>query len=136
MSVLEFRYNQRSDCEKDLFCSFVTQHGSYSPAEIHWLQTTILGRKLSRVLSVSVTLAIWSMLAVWVDAVLLPTMIVYIISLPAAQYYPLLIPLVWAVANALLKYVYVNMRLGDAVKLRDRLLAVLPYAGSAFLLKD
>ncbi|NJN27043.1 MAG: hypothetical protein HC819_14235 [Cyclobacteriaceae bacterium] len=123
-------------CKQDKFCTFVQHHDTFSSAEVLHLQAVILNKKLSSILYVSATLAVWSMTAAWIDAVILPFIIVYTIALPGASYYPLLFPIVWTIFNASLKFVYIRHKLGGAITLRDNLLAVFPYAGAAFLLKN
>ncbi|MFY0686185.1 MAG: hypothetical protein JXQ90_03420 [Cyclobacteriaceae bacterium] len=134
MSLIATEYADA--CKSDRFCQFVSREGAYEPHEVEHLQTTIISKKLSQILYVSVTLAVWSTVAMWVDMVILPFIIVYTISFPGAVYYPLLFPVVWAMINAAFKFVYVTRVLGDVISTRDRLLAVLPYAGAAFLLKE
>lgn len=136
MNVIELTYEEKCACSNDRFCSFVALHEGFSPAEISHLQLAILNKKLSRVLYVSATLAVWSMIAAWVDAVILPFIIVYTLALPGAVYYPLLFPVVWTIVNAAFKFAFIRQRLGKAITLRDNLLAVFPYAGAAFLLKN
>jgi hypothetical protein len=136
MNTIELSFEEKRACEKDNFCSFVEKHEDFSREEINHLQAVILNKKLSRILYVSASLAVWSMIAAWVDAVILPFIIIYTIALPGAQLYPLLFPIFWTIINATFKFMYIRYRLGDAVKLRDNLLAVFPYAGAAFLLKN
>ena len=136
MNAIELTFEEKCACEKDRFCSFVETHEQFSLEEINHLQSVIVNKKLSRILYVSATLAVWSMIAAWVDAVILPFIIVYTIALPGAQYYPLLFPVVWTIVNAAFKFLYIHNKLGNAVSLRDNLLAVFPYAGAAFLLKN
>lgn len=135
MNTIELTFEEKCACEKDRFCSFVETHEDFTREEINHLQAVILNKKLSRILYVSATLAVWSMIAAWVDAVILPFIIIYTIALPGAQYYPLLFPVVWTILNATFKFMFIHHRLGDAVSLRDNLLAVFPYAGAAFLMK-
>lgn len=136
MNTIELSYDEKCACSNDRFCSFVEHHGEFTPEEVNQLQSAILNKKLSRVLYISSLLAVWSMIAAWVDAVILPFIIIYTIALPGAQYYPLLFPVVWTIFNATLKFLFIHHRLGKAVTLRDNLLAVFPYAGAAFLLKN
>lgn len=136
MNGVELSYEEICACNNDKFCSYVGDHGGFTTRETNHLQAAILNKKLSRVLYVSATLAVWSMIAAWVDAVILPLLIIYAISLPGAVYYPILFPIVWTVVNATFKFIYIQQRLGDAITLRDNLLAVFPYAGAAFLLKN
>lgn len=136
MNTIELTFEEKCACEKDKFCSFVETHEQFNQEEIKHLQGVIINKKLSRVLYVSATLAVWSMIAAWVDAVILPFIIVYTIALPGAQYYPLLFPVIWTIVNATFKFIYIHNKLGNAVSLRDNLLAVFPYAGAAFLLKN
>ena len=136
MNAVELTFDEKCACEKDRFCSFVETHEKFNTEEVRHLQSVILNKKLSRILYVSATLAVWSMIAAWVDAVILPFIIIYTIALPGAQYYPLLFPVVWTIVNAAFKFIYIHQKLGDAVGLRDNLLAVFPYAGAAFLLKN
>jgi hypothetical protein len=136
MNTIELSYDEKCACSNDRFCSFVAQHEDFSPAEVSHLQVAILNKKLSRILYVSATLAVWSMIAAWIDAVVLPFIIVYTVAIPGAAYYPLLFPVVWTVVNATFKFIFIHRRLGNAITLRDNLLAVFPYAGAAFLLKN
>lgn len=136
MNTIELSYEEKCKCNSDRFCSFVEQNETFSAEEINHLQAAILNKKLSRVLHVSTMLAIWSMIAAWVDAVILPFIIIYTIALPGAQYYPLLFPIVWTIVNATFKFIFIHRKLGNAVSLRDNFLAVFPYAGAAFLMKS
>ncbi len=128
--------DEKIACEKDRFCTFVANHERYTEEEVLYLQRTIINKKLSRILYVSASLGIWSMIAAWVDLVILPFIIVYTVALPGASYYPMLFPIIWTVFNAFFKFLYVRRQLRGAVSLRDNALAVLPYAGAAFLLKN
>ncbi len=136
MNAIELSFEEKSLCSNDRFCAFVRGHEDFTEKQIKHLQSTIINKKLSQILYVSATLAIWSMIAVWVDAVILPFIIVYTIALPGAVYYPLLFPIVWTIVNAFFKFLYINRKLGGAITLRDNFLAVMPYAGGAFLLKN
>lgn len=136
MNAIELSYEEKCLCNNDRFCAFVETHEQFNDREIRHLQSVIINKKLSRILYVSATLAVWSMIAAWVDGVILPFIIVYTIALPGAQYYPLLFPVVWTIVNAFFKFLYINQRLGNAITLRDNFLAVMPYAGGAFLLKN
>ncbi len=136
MNTIGFSYEEERACSKDRFCSFVEHQGEFAREEITYLQAVILNKKLSRVLYVSATLAVWSMIAAWVDAVILPILIVYAIALPGAEYYPFLFPVIWTIINAAFKFMFIQHRLGNAISLRDNFLAVLPYAGAAFLMKN
>lgn len=136
MNTTELTYDEKCACSNDRFCSFVEGHQDFTREEVNHLQAAILNKKLSRVLYVSSLLAVWSMIAAWVDAIILPFIIIYTFALPGAKYYPLLFPVVWTIFNATLKFMFIHRRLGSAVSLRDNLLAVFPYAGAAFLLKS
>jgi hypothetical protein len=136
MDSIQLSPTQKEMCRKDKFCSFVLKNEDFTVEEAEYLQGLILNRKLSKILYLSATLAVWSMIAAWVDAVILPFIIIYVVALPGAQYYALLFPIVWTVLNAFFKFLYIRNQLGDAVSIRDSLLAVFPYAGAAFLLKN
>jgi len=136
MNTIELSYDEKCACNNDRFCSFIERHDAFSKKEINHLQAAILNKKLSSVLYVSATLAVWSMVAAWVDAVILPVIIIYTFTWPGAAYFPLLFPVLWTIVNATFKFLYIRHRLGNAISLRDNLLAVFPYAGAAFLLKN
>ncbi len=136
MKTMELTYEEECRCNNDKFCAFVTGYEHFSPDEISHLKSVILNKRLSKILNVSATLAVWSMIAAWVDAVILPFIIIYTITLPGAHYYPLLFPVVWTIVNATFKFLFIRRRLRDAINLRDNALAVFPYAGAAFLLKN
>ena len=136
MSTGELVFEEECTCCKDRFCSFVESHDDFSDQEISHLKDAILNKQLSRVLYVSTVLASWSMIAGWVDAVILPLIIFYTLAFPGAEYYPLLFPVVFTIVNALFKFIFIRRRLGEVISLRDNLLAVVPYIGAAFLLKS
>lgn len=136
MNTVELTFEEKQACVKDRFCSFVNQYDNFTGEQINHLQAVILNKKLSRILYVSATLAVWSMIAAWVDAVILPFIIIYTITMPGAEYYPLLFPVLWTIVNATFKFLYIHHQLAKAVSFRDNLLAVFPYAGAAFLLKN
>lgn len=127
--------DEQCACKKDRFCRFVQFHKEFTKEESNQLQETIVNKKLSRILYISATLAVWSMLAAWIDAIILPALIIYGLSLPGAIYIPILFPIIWTVLNATFKFIYIRQRIGDVISLKDNLVAVLPYAGGAYLLK-
>ncbi len=136
MESAELSYDEKCKCSIDSFCSFVESSGAFTTQEILHLQGTILNKQLSRVLYVSTMLASWSMIAGWVDAVILPFIIIYTIALPGAYYYPLLFPVAFTIVNAVFKFIFIRKRLGKVISIRDNFLAVVPYIGAAFLLKS
>ena len=136
MNTIELSFQEECLCNNDRFCAFVKEHEHFTQEEISHLKGVILNKKLSSILFVSATLAVWSMIAAWVDAVILPFIIIYTIALPGAQYYPLLFPVVWTIVNATFKFLYIWRRLHTAISLRDNFVAVVPYAGAAYLLKN
>ena len=136
MEAIELSYLDRCTCNSDRFCSFVETHEGFSKEEVGHLQSTIVNKKLSGVLYVSTMLATWSMIAAWVDAVILPLIILYTIAMPGAQYYPLLFPIVFTIVNAAFKFLFIYRRLHGAITLRDNFMAVVPYIGAAFLMKN
>lgn len=136
MVSIELSEEEKCKCSNDRFCSFVESNEAFSDQETSHLQATILNKQLSRVLYVSTMLASWSMIAAWVDAVILPLIIIYTIALPGAHYYPLLFPVVFTIVNAFFKFIFIHKRLGKAISIRDNFLAVVPYIGAAYLLKS
>ena len=136
MNTLQLAYEEKCACNRDRFCSFVEAYGEFSSQEVYHLQSVIVNKRLSRVLYTSSILAVWSMLAAWVDGVILPFIILYTVALPGAELYPLLFPVVWTILNATFKFMFIRQRLGEAVSMRDSFLAVVPYAGAAFLMKN
>jgi hypothetical protein len=82
MNTIELNLEKKRACEKDRFCSFVEKNDEFSREEVKHLRAVILKKKLSRILYVSASLAVWSMIAAWVDAVILPFIIIYTIALP------------------------------------------------------
>ena len=135
MNTIELSYEDKCACNSDRFCKFVEDYGVFNSEEVRQLQASILNKKLSKTLYVSAALATWSMLAAWVDGLILPFVIIYTLALPGAQYYPLLFPVIFTIVNATLKFIFIRQRLGNVITLRDNFLAVLPYAGAAFILK-
>ena len=136
MAALELTLDEKCNCNSDKFCSFVENFTDFSQEEVTHLQSTIINKKLSKVLYVSTMLATWSMLAGWVDAVILPLIIIYAIALPGAEYYPFLFPIIFTIVNAIFKFIFIYHRLNGVITIRENFLAIVPYIGSAFLLKN
>ncbi|MCL3780609.1 hypothetical protein EMN47_09455 [Prolixibacteraceae bacterium JC049] len=135
MKGLELTYEEKCTCSKDAFCSFVSDSTTFASEDQHYLQRVILDKKLSGILYVCTVLTGWSLVALWVDSVIIPVVIVYASFGMGAKLYALLIPVAFFLINALLKFWYIRSSLKGVVSVPDSLLAVLPYIGAAFLLR-
>ncbi|WP_162555937.1 hypothetical protein [Reichenbachiella versicolor] len=116
------------------FLYFINQQ-EYSIEQKKHLESLIISRRLGQIISVCATLAIWSMIAVWIDLVLMPMMLVSFITSPEEINYPLTILIGWTFVNAFLKLTFIKSRLRNAVSWLDALIAVFPYVGAIYLMK-
>ena len=128
-------YIEKCSCENNRFCSFVHNSNRFSEMEKDHLIKSILDDQFTGILYVSGVLAIWSVVAGIIDAVLFPGIIAYAIFHGVIDYKVITPPLVFLVGNILLKLSYIYKKLNGKAGFYDILIAALPYAGSAYLLK-
>jgi len=131
----ELSYTKKCTCESNQFCSFVNESDHFSEEDKQRLTQIIVTDGFSRILYVSGTLAIWSLIAGIIDAVLFPGIIVYAIFHGVVDYKVITPPVVFLLGNIFAKLVYISISLNGKIKIVDILISVLPYAGSAYLLK-
>lgn len=135
MKGLELSYEEKCSCSKDAFCSFVSDSTAFTSDNQVYLQRVILDKQLSGVLYVCTVLTGWSLVALWIDSVIIPAVIVYASLGMGAKLYALLIPVLFFLLNAILKFWYIRHSLKNVVSIWDSIMAVIPYAGAAFLLR-
>ncbi|PXX96118.1 hypothetical protein DF185_20235 [Marinifilum breve] len=128
-------YDEKCSCAKSTFCIYVSRSQEFENAEKDYLVKTITKNGFSGILYVSSVLAGWALIAGIIDSVLFPGIIVYAIFHGVVDYKVLTPPILFLVGNILAKLIYIAYALRDKVKLVDVLIAALPYAGSAYLLR-
>ena len=131
----ELSYQEKCACARSNFCSYVHQLNGFSDSEKEYLVKTIVNNSISGVLYVSSVLVGWSFVAGLVDSVLFPGIIVYAIFHGVIDYKVLTPPILFLLGNIIAKLIYISYNLRGKVKIHDILIAALPYAGSAYLLK-
>jgi len=107
----------------------------FSPTEKAYLVKVIVNNSISGILYVSSILAGWSFIAGIIDSILFPGIIIYAIFHGVIDYQVLTPPILFLLGNIIAKLIYISVSLKGKVKIVDILIAVLPYAGSAYLLK-
>ncbi|MCZ4695255.1 hypothetical protein DWB61_10490 [Ancylomarina euxinus] len=80
-------------------------------------------------------MAAWPFIAGLIDSILFPGIVVYAIFHGVVDYKVLTPPILFLGANILAKLIYILISLKGKVKVYDILISVLPYAGSAYLLR-
>ena len=128
-------YIEKCNCESNKFCRFVNDLEQFSTNEKTYLSKQIVVGEFPKILYVSGVLAVWSLVAGIFDAILFPGIIVYAIFHGVIDYKVLTPPILFLVGNLIIKLIYIYSSLRESVKILDVLIAALPYAGSAYLLK-
>lgn len=128
-------YRERCECARSRFCTYVNHDIEFSSDEKAYLTKTIVNDNISGILYVSSVLAGWSFTAGIIDAILFPGVIIYAILHGVIDYKVLTPPIVFVVGNIIAKLIYISISLRGKVKYYDILISILPYAGSAYLLK-
>tara|TARA_R110001583_G_scaffold177463_1_gene332696 strand:+ start:693 stop:1211 length:519 start_codon:yes stop_codon:yes gene_type:complete len=128
-------YKEKCDCARNNFCTYVNHDEDFSLEEKTYLTKTIVNDNISGILYVSSVLAGWSLIAGVIDAILFPGVIIYTIFHGVIDYKVLTPPILFVVGNIIAKLIYISISLRGKVKYYDILISILPYAGSAYLLK-
>ena len=128
-------FQEKCECAQSHFCTYVNHVTEFSPNEKAYLVKVIVNDRISGILYVSGILAGWSFIAGIIDAVLFPGIIIYAIFHGVIDYKVLTPPILFLLGNIIAKLIYISTSLRGRVKVYDILIAVLPYAGSAYLLK-
>ena len=128
-------YQEKCDCARSNFCTYVCQNTNFSSNEKTYLTKIIVNDNLSGILYVSSVLAGWAFIAGLIDSILFPGIIIYAIFHGVIDYKVLTPPILFLLGNITAKFFYISISLKGKVKTYDILISVLPYAGSAYLLR-
>ena len=128
-------YQEKCDCARSNFCTYVSQNTNFSSNEKTYLTKIIVNDNLSGILYVSSVLAGWAFIAGLIDSILFPGIIIYAIFHRVIDYKVLTPPILFLLGNTTAKFFYISISLKGKVKTYDILISVLPYAGSAYLLR-
>jgi len=128
-------YHEKCECARSNFCTYVNHIDVFSPSEKEYLVKIIVNDSLSGILYVSSILVGWSFIVGIIDSILFPGIIIYAIFHGVIDYKVLTPPILFLLGNIMAKLIYISISLRGRVKTHDILIAVLPYAGSAYLLK-
>jgi hypothetical protein len=128
-------YEEKCACAKSNFCIYVNNSEQFGRDEKNHLVRAITDKGFSGILYVSSVLAAWAAIAGVIDSVLFPGIIVYAIFHGVIDYKVLTPPILFLVGNIVAKFIYISYSLRGKVKLKDVVIAALPYAGSAYLLR-
>jgi hypothetical protein len=128
-------YQEKCACAKSSFCMYVNNSEQFGRDEKDHLVRTITNKRFSGILYVSSVLAAWAVVAGVIDSFLFPGIIVYAIFHGVIDYKVLTPPILFLLGNIVAKFIYISYSLRGKVKLKDVLIAALPYAGSAYLLR-
>ena len=128
-------YTEKCNCESNKFCRFVNDLEEFSSGDKVYLSKQIVVGEFPKILYVSGVLAVWSVVAGIIDAILFPGIIVYAIFHGVIDYKVLTPPILFLVGNLIIKLIYIYNSLRESVRTIDVFISALPYAGSAYLLK-
>lgn len=128
-------YQEKCDCARSNFCTYVNHAKDISTSDKTYLTKVILNDNISGILYVSSVLAAWAFIAGLIDSILFPGIIIYAIFHGVVDYKVLTPPILFLVGNIIAKLIYISISLRGKVKSYDILISVLPYAGSAYLLR-
>ncbi|BDD09156.1 hypothetical protein FUAX_15880 [Fulvitalea axinellae] len=136
MIGLELTYDEKCRCAEDEFCYFIQHVDHFTEEERNAIRRHILEKRITGALYVSSILAGWSVVAAWVDALLLPGVAIYSIFTGEFSWQVLAPVLGFWLANATLKFIYVRISLRQTINVWKSFLSILPYAGSLVLMAD
>ena len=128
-------YKEKCNCARSNFCSYVNHEKNFSSEEKTYLVKIILDDNISGILYVSSILAGWSLIVTIIDFILFPGIIIYAIYHGVIDYKVLTPPILFLVGNVIAKFIYIYISLRGEIKYYDIIISILPYAGSAYLLK-
>jgi len=128
-------FQEKCDCARSNFCTYINQADGFSTGEKAYLTKVIVNDNISGILYVSSVLVAWAFIAGIIDSILFPGIIIYAIFHGVIDYKVLTPPILFLVVNIIAKLIYISISLRDKVKTHDILISILPYAGSAYLLK-
>ena len=128
-------YKEKCECARSNFCTYINNDIKFSSDEKSYLTKTIVNDNISGILYVSSVLAGWSFIAGLIDVILFPGIIIYAIFHGVIDYKVLTPPILFLVGNIIAKLIYISISLRGKVKYYDILISILPYAGSAYLLR-
>jgi len=131
----DLSYQEKCNCARSHFCTYVNHDRDFSSSEKTYLTKVILNDNISGILYVSSVLAAWAFIAGLIDSILFPGIIIYAIFHGVVDYKVLTPPILFLVGNIIAKLIYISISLRGKVKVYDILISVLPYAGSAYLLR-
>lgn len=136
MKGITLSYDEKCQCSRDTFCTFIEGDGEFTEDEKLYLQKAIVNDSISGILYVIAVLAGWSVVAFWVDAMLIPGATAYSVVKGEVSLIAFAFPLTFLLANVLLKFIYIHISLRSKISLKDNFVAVLPYIGSVYLLRE
>lgn len=128
-------YKEKCECARSNFCSYVNLDKYFSSEEKVYLSKIIVNDNISGILYVSSVLAAWSFIAGLIDSILFPGIIIYAMFHGVIDYKVLTPPILFLLGNIIAKLIYISISLRGKVRYYDILISILPYAGSAYLLK-
>lgn len=131
----DLSYKEKCDCARSNFCQFVDQADHFSLNEKNYLTKVIVNDNISGILYVSSVLAGWTFIAGLIDSILFPGIIIYAIFHGVIDYKVLTPPILFVLSNIIAKLIYISISLRGKVKTYDIFISVLPYVGSAYLLR-
>ncbi|MCG8474676.1 MAG: hypothetical protein MI784_04255 [Cytophagales bacterium] len=132
---MELNYEEKCRCSEDIFCRYIDNSDKFSAEDKKYIQRKILHKKVTGVLYVSSMLVGWSVVGAWIDAVLFPGAALATILSGEFEWMYVAPAIVFSIVNYMLKFSYVYLSLRGKVPLLSAMIAVLPYVGSAFLVK-
>lgn len=117
------------------FINFIEKDDRFSSSDVDHITRLVEEKQLGAVLKVCVYLTLWIFIATWLDAVLMPMILVSSVAWSSQLNYPLIILASWACINATMKFFFIRSQLKSSISRRDNLIASLPYAGAVYLMK-
>jgi hypothetical protein len=136
MKGISLSYEEKRKCSRDRFCAYIELITHFDLEQKNYLQKVIVSNKISGILYVTAVLAGWSFMAAWIDAILIPGATLFSLLKGEVSYTAFAFPASFLVGNALFKFFYIWKNLHGKIAVKDNFIAVIPYVGSIYLLRE
>ncbi|BDD03261.1 hypothetical protein [Aureibacter tunicatorum] len=136
MKGISLTFEEKCVCAEDEFCYFVVNSDNFESHEKDYLRGKILDNQITGFLYVSSVLVGWSVVAAWLDSILIPGTVLYSLLEGKITWQIAAPAIIFLSVNISLKFFYIKYSLGNRISIPLAFISVLPYIGSVILIRD